>query len=79
MKKGKAVATHDQSSDSSSSGSEDGGLITRQQRRERLNMPRVSVTSARDQVEADREFAEERLRGSGLIEVPGDEEFTSRL
>ena len=82
MDKGKAVVTHDSSSGSSSS--EDVGLVTREQRRERLNMPRVSVVSARDQVEVDHEFIkklleEERLKGFGLMEVPGDKELAQRL
>ena len=77
MDKGKAVSTHGQSNDSSSS--EDGGFIRRGQR-ERLNMPRFSVVSMRDQMATDRELAqkleEERLRPSGPVEIPGDEEFT---
>ena len=81
MDKGKAVSTHGQSSDSSSS--EDGGLIRRGQR-ERLNMPRFPVARTRDQVAADSEFAqkleeEEQMRQSELVEIPGDEEFALRL
>ena len=81
MDKGKALLTHDPSSDSSSS--EDGGLVIRGHR-EQLNMPRFPVASTRGQVEADRELAkkleeEERLRRPGLMEIPGDEEFTLRL
>ena len=81
MDKGKAVSTHSQSSDSSSS--EDGGLIRRGQQ-ERLNMPRFLMVRTRDQVAVDREFAqklkeEERMRPSELVEIPGDEEFALRL
>ena len=55
MDKGKAVSTHSQSSDSSSS--EEDSLITRGQQ-ERLNMPRFLVASTKDQVAADCELVE---------------------
>ena len=72
--------THDQSGDNSS----DSGGFTAGRPGKRLSMPRFPVARATEQIEADHEFAEklveeERLMGSGLMEVPGDEEFTMRL
>ena len=71
------------SSSSSSSSSDDGGLITRG-RRERLNMPRATFSRVRDQIKADRKFAEmillrERVGEPSPIEVPGDAEYAQRL
>ena len=81
MDKGKAVSTHGQSNENSSSG--DDGLI-RRGRREWLNMPKFPVASTKDQVAGDRELAkklveEERTRPSGPVEMPGNEEFAFRL
>ena len=67
------------SESSSSSSSDDGGLITRG-RGERLNMPRVPIGMVRDQIEADRQFAEmlfqkEKASVPMPHEIPGDEEY----
>ena len=61
MDKGKAVMTHDQSCDKSS----DSVGFTVGSPGERLNMPRLPMARAMEQIEADREFAEKRWRRRG--------------
>ena len=65
--------------DESDSSGDEGGLVARGER-ERLNMPRFPVGLVRDQIEADREFAQKILESEKVgvatpVEVSGNAEY----